>query len=130
MSELISYANEPKLIFQYESKSITPVNDYEVVLSKELRKKAEQELRETDEIREFAIEAFRNWAMQNERIIKTRLDTAWLLKYLRFRKYSLPLAQEAMERHLVLRQGSHGLKYFHWEMDVMRPSVKAVFDQQ
>lgn len=99
-------------------------------MSNEVQKQAERELRETDEMREFAIQAFRDWIFQNKRIVKTRLDTSWLLKFLRFRKFSLLQAQEAMERHLVLRQGSHGLKYFHKEFDVLRPSVKAVFDQQ
>lgn len=87
-----------------------------------------QELRETDEIRDFSIRAMREWVMQSQRIERMRLDSTWLLKFLRFRKYSLPLAQEALERHLVLRQGSHGKKSFHEDLDILKPSVKKVFD--
>jgi hypothetical protein len=72
----------------------------------------------------------RDWVMQNPQIEATRLDSMWLLKHLRFRKFSIPRAQEAMERHLVLRQGSHGQKYFHENLDLLRPSVKKLFDAQ
>lgn len=70
----------------------------------------------------------REWTMQNPRIIRTRLDSMWLLKHLRFKKFSLPLAQETIERHLVLREGSYGSEQFHLETDVLRPCIKKVFD--
>jgi hypothetical protein len=66
--------------------------------------------------------------MQNQKIIKTRLDSIWLLTHLRFKKYSIPAAQEAIERHLVLRQGIYGSEFFHAEADVLRPCVKRFFD--
>lgn len=117
-------------IFQYQRKSVTLVDQYECTLSKELKDTAERDLRETEDLRNFSIQTMRDWALQNPRIDKIRLDSIWLLKYLRFTKYSIPKCQEAMERHLVLRQGSHGLKYFHKELDLMRPSVKRIFDTQ
>lgn len=88
----------------------------------------EREIRETEEIRTYALKAMRDWTMQNPRIKKTRLDSKWLLKHLRFKKYSLPMAQESIERHLVLRQGNYGHDNFHLETDVLRPCVKAIFD--
>lgn len=114
---------------QYQAKSITPVDDYECNLSQDLRDILEREIRETDEMRNFAIKAMRDWTIQNTRIKKGRLDAIWLLKHLRFKKYSLPLAQEAIERHLVLRQGCYGHEYFHLEMNILRPCVKKIFDQ-
>jgi hypothetical protein len=92
-------------LFQYQSKSVTPVDDYECNLSPELLEILEKELRETEETRNHGITALREWMMQNPRIIKTRLDSAWLLKHLRFKKYCFPAAVEAIERHMVLRQG-------------------------
>jgi hypothetical protein len=114
--------------FQYQSKSITPIDDYECNLSPDLVEILKTELRETEETRNHGIKALRDWTMQNPRIIKTRLDSAWLLKHLRFKKYSIPAAQEAIERHLVLRQGIYGNDYFHIETDVLRPCVKKIFD--
>lgn len=66
--------------------------------------------------------------MQNPRIVLTRLDTNWLLKHLRFKKYSIPAAQEAIERHLVLTQGVYGHTYFHVALDILQPCVKNIFD--
>lgn len=88
----------------------------------------EKEIRETEEIRTFAIQALREWTMQNPRIIRTRLDSMWLLKHLRFKKYSLPLAQEIIERHLVIREGSYGRETFHLRPDCLNPCIKKVFD--
>jgi hypothetical protein len=105
------------------------VTEYECNLSQDLRDILQRELRETDEMREFALKAMRDWAVQNPRLQKVRLDNIWLLKHLRFKKYSLPQAQEAIERHLVLRQGQYGHEYFHLEMDATRPCVKKLFDQ-
>lgn len=99
-------------------------------MSDKLKIVAEKELRETDELRKFSITAMRDWVMQNKRIDNVRLDSIWLLKHLRFRKYSILLAQEAMERHLVLRQESYGKKYFHIDFDVTRPSVAKIFKEQ
>lgn len=107
---------------------MTPIDDYKCNLSDELVAILENEIRETEEIRTFAIKAMREWTIQNPRIIKTRLDSMWLLKHLRFKKFSLPLAQEAIERHLVLREGIYGLEHFHLDMNVFRPCIKKIFD--
>jgi hypothetical protein len=118
-----------KFLSQYQAKSTTAVTEYECNLSQDLRDILQRELRETDEMREFALKAMRDWAVQNPRLQKVRLDNIWLLKHLRFKKYSLPQAQEAIERHLVLRQGQYGHEYFHLEMDAKRPCIKKLFDQ-
>jgi hypothetical protein len=99
-------------------------------LSKSLQDILRDELRETESTRQHAIKAMRDWAVQNPRIIKTRLDSIWILKFLRFKKYSIPAAQEAIERYMVLRQGAYGRDYYHIETDSLRPCVKAIFDAQ
>ena len=58
--------------------------------------------------------------MENPRIIKSRLDSCFLLKALRFRKYSIPIAQESIERYLLLREGLYGYDWFS-NMDPLRP---------
>ncbi|CAO1433212.1 unnamed protein product [Diamesa tonsa] len=96
-------------------------------MSNELASLAESEIRETEEIRNYAIKALRDWTMNNPRIIKTRLDAVWLLRFLRFRKFSIPMAQEAIERYLVLKEGSFGEIWFQ-DLNIMRPSVEKLFD--
>ena len=123
MIEIVSF-------FQYQSKSITPVDEYVCNLDDELLEILENEIRETKESREHAIKAMRDWTMQNPKILKTRLDSLWLLKHLRFRKYSLPLAQEVIERNLVLRTGPYGIENFHLEADCLMPCVKKIFDSK
>lgn len=114
--------------YDYQSKSTTPVDDYVCELSPDLVEMLEKELRETKESREHGLKALRDWTMQNPRINKTRLDSSWLLKHLRFKKYNIPGAQEAIERHLVLRQGSYGNKHFHVETDAFSPCVRGIID--
>lgn len=96
-------------------------------MSKELKELAKDELRETDEVRRNAIKALRDWTMSNPRIVKTRLDSVWLLKFLRFRKFSIPMAQEAIERFLVLKQGSYGNIWFH-DLNIKKPSIDKLLD--
>lgn len=127
---MVTTSNGFSSLSQYQAKSITPVDEYECNLSQDLRDILQRELRETDEMRNFGLKAMRDWSIQNRRIIKGRLDSAWLLKHLRFKKYSIPAAQEAIERHMVLRQGCYGKDYFHLEADITRPCVKKIFDQQ
>lgn len=108
--------------FQYQIKSAWPVDEYVCTLSDELKKIAEKELRETDKIRAHAIKAIRDWALENPRIIKTRLDSTFLLKILRFRKYSIPLTQEAIERYMLYRLGLYGYDWFS-NLDPLRPGI-------
>ena len=96
-------------------------------MSNELASMAESEIRETKEIRNHAIKALRDWTMSNPRIIKARLDSTWLLKFLRFRKFSIPMAQEAIERYLVLKEGSYGNIWFH-DLNIKKPSIDKLLD--
>lgn len=83
-------------------KSITPVDHYVCNLSEDLIEMARNELNETDELRENSIKSIRDWVLNNPRIIKTRLDSIFILRFLRQKKYNLEKAKESMERWLVL----------------------------
>ncbi|XP_014243792.1 clavesin-1-like [Cimex lectularius] len=76
----------------------------ETILSKETLELAKKELREDESTRDQALESMRTWVEQNPRIISCRTDDSFLLRFLRFKKFSVPMAQEAMERYLLLRQ--------------------------
>lgn len=113
--------------FQYQVKSTTPVDEYKCTLSAELQKLAESELRETEEVRSHALTAMRDWILANPRIEKCRMDSIWLLRFLRFRKYSIPLAQEALERYLVFREGLYGYDWFS-NLDYDRVHLKMLLE--
>uniref|UniRef100_A0A182PZG7 CRAL-TRIO domain-containing protein n=1 Tax=Anopheles farauti TaxID=69004 RepID=A0A182PZG7_9DIPT len=77
---------------------------YEFKLPELYRKLAKEELREDDEIREQSLTQMREWIAKHPFIRKCRTDASFLLRFLRFRKYSVPMACEALERYLAMRQ--------------------------
>lgn len=111
----------------YQSKSITPLDDYEFTLSKELEELARDQLRETEQMRNDSITAIREWIHEHPKIIKTRMDAVWLLRFLRFRKFDLSRAQEALERYMVLAQSPMADNWFN-DLDILRPSVEKLMD--
>lgn len=56
--------------FQYQIKSITPVDEYECTLSEEVEKIAQEELRENNEIRAHGIKVLRDWVKLNIKLNK------------------------------------------------------------
>lgn len=73
-------------------------------------------------MREHCIKALREWILENPRIIKCRMDSIFLLKILRFRKFSIPMAQDTIERHLLYREGLYGYDFFS-KLDPCKPYV-------
>lgn len=82
---------------------MTPIDSSDFKLSPKLAEKVKQNYGETDEIRRQSIDLLRDWAEKNPRIEKIRLDTNYLLGYLRSRKFSVPMAQELIERIIIQR---------------------------
>ncbi|XP_058122034.1 retinaldehyde-binding protein 1-like [Anopheles ziemanni] len=76
---------------------------YEFTLPEHYRKMAKEELREDDEIREHSLAQMREWIAKHPYIRKCRTDASFLLRFLRFRKFSVPTACEALERYLAMR---------------------------
>uniref|UniRef100_A0A182PXA7 CRAL/TRIO N-terminal domain-containing protein n=1 Tax=Anopheles epiroticus TaxID=199890 RepID=A0A182PXA7_9DIPT len=60
------------------------------------RKIAKEELREDDEIREQSLTQMREWIAKHPYIRKCRTDSSFLLRFLRFRKYSVPMVCETL----------------------------------
>ncbi|XP_052860318.1 retinaldehyde-binding protein 1-like [Anopheles cruzii] len=77
---------------------------YEFTLPELYRNLAKKELREDDNIREQSLEQMREWIAKHPYIRKCRTDASFLLRFLRFRKYSVPTACEALERYLAMRE--------------------------
>nr|CAD7429939.1 unnamed protein product [Timema monikensis] len=78
--------------------------DYEWVLGDELAQTAKLELREDKDIRNQALRQFREWINKNQDLHKCCTDSNFLLRFLRVKKFSLPMAQQMLLKYLNLRQ--------------------------
>lgn len=108
------------------TKALTAPDDYKFPFSDELRRIAEEELNETDDRREHALRTLREWAEKNPRIVKVRMDSNFLLKFLRAKKFSIPLAQENLERFLLLRFVRDGSLFMN--LDCRQPRLNKLLD--
>lgn len=79
-------------------------DDYRCSLSEKYRALALEQLREDDTLREQALEAMRTWIAKHPYIRRCRTDSLFLLRFLRQRKFSIPVACEMLERYLAMRQ--------------------------
>lgn len=117
-----------EFFLQYQAKSITPVDEYVCTLSEELQKQAQEELGETPEIRDRSLKEFRDWILNNPRIEKCRMDSKFILRFLRQHKYSMKHAKESFERYLLFRQADYGYDWFS-NLDTERPNVQEMYDK-
>ncbi|XP_039287311.1 clavesin-1 [Nilaparvata lugens] len=99
---------------------------YKCPLSIESVEIAKEELREDETTREQALEILRSWIERNPRIENCRMDASFLLRFLRFKKFSVPMAQEALERYLLLRQC---YEYSFRNLDIQQPNMSELFDK-
>ncbi|XP_034947099.1 clavesin-2 [Chelonus insularis] len=99
--------------------------DYKCDLSEDVQAIALAELREDENIREQALEQFRSWILKHPSIKRCRTDPVFLLRFLRTKKFSVPLAQEMLERYLTIRQ-----LYPDWfqNLDINDPDIEAIID--
>nr|CAD7197898.1 unnamed protein product [Timema douglasi] len=94
--------------------------DYEWVLGDELAQTAKLELREDKDIRNQTLRQFREWINKNQDLHRCCTDANFLLRFLRVKKFSLPMAQQMLLKYLNLRQTfSHMLQ----NLDVLSSPV-------
>ncbi|KAK6622037.1 hypothetical protein RUM44_001844 [Polyplax serrata] len=100
--------------------------DVEFSGSEELKKVAEEELRETDSLRASSLKQLRECIKKHPDIKKCRTDSAFLLRFLRTKKFSVPLALAMIERYLAIRQ-----LYPHWfrNLSVDDPVINEIIDK-
>ncbi|XP_063237069.1 clavesin-1-like [Bacillus rossius redtenbacheri] len=77
---------------------------YECGLDEATKAVALAELREDEATRSRAIGQLREWVLAHPAIRRCRTDSVFLLRFLRSKKFSVPLAQEMLERYLTVRQ--------------------------
>lgn len=100
-------------------------DDYGCTLSEDTRTIARAELREDDTTKEQALDQFRCWIQKHPAIKRCRTDALFLLRFLRTKKFSLPMAEEMLERYLTIRQ-----LYPNWfqNLDIQDPDIEAIID--
>ncbi|KAK9891932.1 hypothetical protein WA026_017415 [Henosepilachna vigintioctopunctata] len=87
-----------------EREWIQEEDNYVSPLSEETQRIAMEELREDEHSRKTALASMREWIKQNPKIKYCRTDASFLLRFLRFKKFSVTLACEALQRYVLLRQ--------------------------
>ncbi|XP_050294749.1 retinaldehyde-binding protein 1 [Anthonomus grandis grandis] len=94
------------------SKSHSDIAEYEkdmrkqqqTILKKELQKISEKELRETDNSRKECLRQLKAWIEKNEDIRNCIMDDSFLLRFLRVKKFSIPMAQQTLLKYLNYRK--------------------------
>lgn len=68
------------------------------------RKIAKSELREDKEMQESSLKQLRDWITKNYDVESVRIDDSFLLRFLRNKKFSLPMAQQQLLKYLNMRK--------------------------
>jgi len=89
---------------QDELRRLYSADKYVCALSPELLKVAKKELREDAKTREQALDQMRQWITKTDYIKDCRLDSNFLLRFLRNKKFSVPMAQETLLKYIAMRQ--------------------------
>lgn len=79
-------------------------SDKELELSDLAIKVARKELREDRSTREQCLEQLRNWLKKNEDVENVRTDDRFLLRFLRAKKFSVPITQQILLKYLNLKR--------------------------
>jgi len=74
------------------------------ILTDPLIKIAKRELREDKCTREQSLEQLRNWISKNDDLLNMRCDDSFLLRFLRAKKFSIPMAEQTLLKYLNIRR--------------------------
>ncbi|XP_037930753.1 alpha-tocopherol transfer protein-like [Teleopsis dalmanni] len=77
---------------------------HEVQIPENVQKTAKRELREDKSTREQSLEQFRNWIRKNKDLHNVRDDDTFLLRFLRAKKFSVPMAEQTLLKYLNIRR--------------------------
>jgi CRAL/TRIO, N-terminal domain len=84
-------------------------------------KVAKKELREDKTTREQALEQMRDWLKKNYDVENVRTDDSFLLRFLRNKKFSVPMAQQQLLKYLNMRKVMGHLSF---NLDFLSPGVR------
>lgn len=95
------------------------------VVSEKVQKIAKKELRENESAREQSLDQFRDWIKKNQDIAHVRTDDCFLLRFLRAKKFSLPMAEQMLLKYLNLR---HTFPTMIKKLDFLEPKVASLIN--
>ena len=84
-------------------------------------KVAKKELREDKATREQALEQMRTWLIKNCDVENVRTDDSFLLRFLRNKKFSVPMAQQQLLKYLNMRRV---MGHLSCSLDFLSPGVR------
>lgn len=107
-------------------------NDGDVKMLKEKQnvsdsvlKVAKKDLREDKTTREQSLEQMREWLKKNFDVENVRSDDTFLLRFLRNKKFSVPMAQQQILKYLNMRKVMDHLTF---NLDFLSPGVRDLID--
>lgn len=94
-------------------------------MSEQVLKVAKKELREDKTIREQSLQQMREWLKKNYDVENIRTDDSFLLRFLRTKKFSVPMAQQQLLKYLNMRRV---LKDYTTGLDYLSPGVRSLIE--
>jgi hypothetical protein len=94
-------------------------------LTEHVLKIAKKELREDKTTREQSLQQMRDWLKKNGDVENVRTDDTFLLRFLRTKKFSVPMAQQQMLKYLNWRRI---LKDYTSNLDFLSPGVASLIN--
>ncbi|XP_026475304.1 retinaldehyde-binding protein 1-like [Ctenocephalides felis] len=94
-------------------------------LSEAVAAVAKNELREDKSSREQSLQQLKEWIAKNRDIEDCRTDDLFLLRFLRVKKFSVPMAQQMLLKYLNLRKT---FPHFALKLDFLSPTVQEIID--
>lgn len=95
------------------------------VISDSALKIAKKELREDKITREQSLEQMRDWLKKNCDVENVRTDDSFLLRFLRNKKFSVPMAQQQLLKYLNMKRV---MGHLSCNLDYLSPGVKDLID--
>ena len=78
-------------------------DNYTCKLPKDTQEIAQKELNETNKLRKKAISDVRKWIKSQTHIRRIRLDSSFILRFLRMQKFDIKESCEILEKYLTMR---------------------------
>ena len=78
-------------------------DNYTCSLPKDVQEIAQKELNETNKLRKKALNDIRKWIKNQSHIRRTRLDSNFILRFLRMQKFDIKESCEILEKYLTMR---------------------------
>nr|CAI5846142.1 unnamed protein product [Callosobruchus analis] len=101
-------------------------NNTDDKIKKELARIAQEELRETESSRTQCLQSFREWVEQNGDIENCLTDDNFLLRFLRVKKFSIPMAQQLLLKYLNYRKRFSEIMY---NLDYTDPKINELISR-